>query len=299
MHPANWGIKTADAKFSVSDLYKLLVPRVDDETAIYDRSRGRRRYWIVDSELNESLNYAAFLILHGDRDVPRPALLDMNARSIRYFDMDANEAGPSCAHLVISTQSISNDGRRFYCALEYAPGISRTIVENFLTKLFAETCKNQLFHHIEATGEDVPIRPIVKFIALPSDSLEQAILEGRLRSLTMVKPKEVRAADERNFVSNQYKSFVWNIQGGDGNAVLSWVRHQVRFAKRLKATEMRLKVETERGVKDIPLPLAQELEQNTLINKVSVINLDTPVEVAYENIRQDLLEKVVNLLDEI
>jgi hypothetical protein len=236
------------------------------------------------------------LVQHGDTTAPDTSFVDMNTWTARHARKNRGEGVGSCAHILISTNETASNSQKYRFLAEGVTGISRSAIQRLLNHELKEACEGQVFYR-DGKGNDKNLRPVGELLGIPSEQLIRAIEEGRLEDIYLVSHELIQEQDEVQYIREREKTLRLRVEQRTlGERALEKFNEIWRGAKEGDVRAMRLRFRENEKAQTVEINLEANSLEDTLFNKVSKVQLDTPLDPLTDAIRVDMVAQMVELL---
>lgn len=190
------------------------------------------------SDLDDSIDYFALLLVRGDPGRGIPGFVNPKKRTVKPIKSDEPGDVPGAsAHLLISKQAIAGGGDqgRYRTAVERTRGIGRALAKSFMGDLLSRFAKEHPEKFVaekkrrsaKERPEQITYRPTVSFNPQPNASLKKDLEEGRIGGFKLVRgTKEFKGeADEPKIERLDVKLTARIVPTSDFGRVRSLIDH--------------------------------------------------------------------------
>ncbi|MGL5076637.1 MAG: hypothetical protein ACRDBG_12555, partial [Waterburya sp.] len=179
------------------------------------------------------------------------------------------------------------------------PGLTKSKIERFLTHEF-NIISNGRFFYKDKSGKEKPCRPLAELVAYPSDTLANGLTTGELKEVQLIKLDVIDdGLDESSYVQERkHITKIKVVPRLDFQSAIQALQNIFLKAKRDYVKEMRVRIsQQDARPQTISVDLSRTDVQNTLFIKANLLKLDLAMTGCEEHIKQELVTKMVALLN--
>lgn len=286
--------------FEIADLLNAMRERsrLSDEKRLFGADESLMMWHTELSDRDEK--FFVFLMHIADKNVASSAYLDFVTGTKRTFEKDINEGGLYSSHILLSKEP--DEFGEHLIFVERVPGITLATVATQFTWIcnsneFKKNAQNE-------SGDLKSFRAHFECLGYKSKTLQAAIRDGVLKDIEFVKREfENQGWDEDQLVRETDLKSSWKINRRLGEQQAKTVIEKAVSAfenfrggvddaalyVRIKdANDQIRRTEIDLGAENL---LQQAFSQNEIIN-----NFDEPLTSAYDIVRDDVVEKMSNIV---
>lgn len=292
---------------SLTDLIVALQGVAERPAGKREYQRGSRLMWC--DPIAENDQYYSMLVQVGDRDVADTAWYDFNTEESRDSGKRDSEGAHYCAHIFVRKQP-DIFGKHLFL-YEKVPGINfSSLKAHFNWILNRATPKT-----FEVDEEEKSYRGKSVIDGFQSKTLEQAMTSGTILDLQLIGHEaQEQGHDEEDLVRETSRQIKWDVRRQvDAEGARRLIRLGVDRVRgwedveadskellvRLQSNEGQIKtVEVKMGDGDIEEATQEALENAFMLNE-KVSNFEIPLTQKYDEIRADMIAKLVEKAAEL
>ena len=210
-------------------------------------------------------------------------------KKVRDSGRSADDLIAHSCHVIIKLEADRDTPPTYRVAVEETPGISTTYIKSF----FRQVLKAAPYTSNDKRGQEIEATCIPDFQGHPSESVEDALHEGVIRQVHLVKPGEITEFDGEHI---EVKSIVQQLKiKGRGKAVMSaitdlWDRNKNDWS------EMRVQIESaEKKSRIVHIEREEEAAQ-VLYVKSELVFLKRKIDACCESVHDELVGKAKAIL---
>ena len=287
--------------FLLSDLIDALNDRITRHDAFRSYGKDSRLMWC--NKLNNDENYHHLLFEIGNQDVTGVSYISFNTKATRNIDKRDDEGSHYASHILIKR---ANDNfSRHLILIESVPGISLSSVKDHLNWI----CRNQRYER-EANydGNSRKYRPIFEIIGFQSKTIRQALETGILQDVQLIGLSEnhVDGLDEDPIIENVFSdvrvTVDKRVEGGAARGLFQRIQRIIDsfFPNGGDDVQLFVKIKTEDGQeKRAAVDHNDDILDQVFVQTEMVSGFDPPLTQRHEEIRPDMIQKMVDLADRI
>jgi hypothetical protein len=153
--------------------------------------KGRDFVELTRVEVREQEGVCVLLFRRSDLDAATPIFEDVDTRLLRRPDRRESEAVAVSAHLFIQLAPLPIQPPRHRAILEEIPGLGRTYVQ----EIIGQCLRKNVYQYRTHRREEKETYSIPTLAGLPSESLGEAIRDGAIRRIELVRPGTIEGLD--------------------------------------------------------------------------------------------------------
>ena len=288
--------------FVIGDLIAALTDRIARDDVHRSYSKNSRLMWC--GNLEEDDDYYRLILQVGDKNVTGVSFLHFETKETRDIEKEEEEGGHYAAHILI--KKTADQFGRHLILIEKVPGIYLSSVKDHL----AWVCKNPLYEK-EVQDDDGALkrfRPVFDIDGHQSKTIREALRTGTLQDIEFIGHEENHedGLDEDPIVEEVVHEARWEIKKritedqaqtvfGRIGGFLGGFRggaDDTQIFVRIKAANGQIKrTEVHHNGDEI---LEQAFVQNEIVNE-----FDPPLTQRYEDFRQDMIQKMVEVANNV
>ena len=209
--------------FSISDVFDVLVDRLNRKTMYRSYSNNSRLMW---SALQKEDNLYYYMIFHvGDQNVSGVSFIDFETRLSRDINKKSEEGSHYAAHIVVKKSPDKRGGHLVF--LEKVPGLYLSSIKDHLAWAFTDALYQKRAQ--DDNGKTKHFRPVFDIDGYQSKTIKEALRTGTLQAIEFISVEE--SYDD----------------GLDEDAIVAEVAHEARWKIRKKVTEVQARKTFGRG----------------------------------------------------
>lgn len=221
--------------------------------------------------------------------------------------------GVSC-HVLFQKTEIKK--HHYLALIEEVVGVPKTRIEQFMTGLFREHCKQEFSNAVTTKGKSKICRPMAEFSGHGSESLKSSLATGVLQGVVLVNHKDTGYIDDEKTLRKTEN--VMRIRATDapsGNVALDVIKRAKSYAKNHEFDEVRVqyretvasttttdkdgvvKPKNTTKVRTVKFDSKEENLADLIFTKSELIKLGTIIGQCEEHIHTDLKNQMLKKLE--
>lgn len=288
--------------FELADLIGALSDRIARQDVRRSYSNNSRLMWCAD--LDEDDDFYRLILQVGDKNVSGVSFLHFQTLETRDIDKEEDEGGHFSAHIMIG--KTPDRFGRYLILIEKVPGIYLSSVKDHLTWI----CNNPMYFKEAQDDQGNPkgFRPVFQIDGHQSKTIREALRTGVLQDIEFIGHDENHGdgLDEDPIVQEVVHEARWEVKRrvteeqartifGRIDGFLDRFREvadDTQIFVRIKAANGQIKrTEIEQDGDEI---LEQAFVQNEIVN-----DFDQPLTQRYEAFRQDMIQKMIEIANNV
>lgn len=262
---------------------------------------GRKVIRLRDLRLFPVQQVAALLFGYGDPDVPDPVFENMQTGEIRSIAKGAGEGGSYAAHMLVSLQPDQIRGTTYTCVLEDVPGLGKTKIKPFLTKLMKMAAEEhpEAYTFNDPNNNPRAFRPMAELDVHASQSLENDLRDGHLIGFELVRRTRADVDyDEEGFTREETQTVRLSVSRDLAGRVMDAVRAVHSKAKNDGYDSVRVRFKKIEGKqRSVLVGTAYEDAGDAMYGRCELLNeFALPLDQSCTTLREDVLRKMMALI---
>ena len=288
---------------TLDDLIKAIKIRIDNNDGYRSYTGDASRVMWCDN-LEDKGEYCQLLIQTGDKNVSGVSFLNFNTLKSRDIDKHEYEGGHYASHVLI--KKIPDNFGRYLVLVEKVPGIYLSSVKAH----FGWLCNNSVCVKVENDDNDKPwkFKPVIEIDGCQSKTIFEALRDGTLQDIEFVCPEKVHedGLDEEPIVIEGVNELRLKIKRrvseNESHRLPSIVKQclQENFGGKRDNTKVYIRIKTEeQQIKRTKIQNVDEFLEEAFVQNEVVTNFKQPLTQRYENLRSEMIEKMISIADKI
>jgi len=254
---------------------------------------------IVDFCYDTERGVLILLLQLADKNISEQAYVDLETGKIRTETKKDGEGVGYSAHVMITLDKSA--GRDSYIfLLERVPGLYKSRIERFMTKLFSHIHEKKF---LDARDQEKSYRPLARLAAYPSKSLLEALETGELKEITLIERKVIDGAmddapyAEEKTLRTTIKVVPQRTFQARREAVSAWIR----IGKSRNAEKLRVKFRAPNANNDssAEVDLDDENVDIGYFTRQEKVEFQEKMSTCESTIHNGIIERMFELLEEI
>ena len=288
--------------FDLNDLHDAIDVRIKngDGHRIF-ASNQSRMMWC--ENLKDQGEYYKLLVNIVDKNIPGVSFHDFQTRISRDIKKNASEGGHYASHVII--KKCPDDFGQFLVLLEKVPGIFLASVKAHFSWLCKQP-ESEKFVQV-SNNQRRKFIPIIDIVGCPSKTIGKALQNGTLQDIELISHEKVHddGLDEEAIVKESVNELRLNVKRKVGrhemNRLFSeFMRFYNQFSGKSDKTKIYIRIKTpENQTKRTEIRNVENFLEEAFVQNEMVENFDRPLTQRYENLRTDMIEKMVAIADNL
>ncbi|MBO0332607.1 hypothetical protein J0X12_03215 [Sneathiella sp. CAU 1612] len=288
--------------FVIGDLIAALTDRIAREDVYRPYSKSSRLMWCAD--LAEDNDYYRLILQVGDKNVSGVSFLHFETLETRDIEKDEDEGGHYAAHILIK-KTADHLGRHLIL-IEKVPGIYLSSVKDH----FAWVCKSALYEKEaqDDDGDTKRFRPVFEIDGHQSKTIREALRTGTLQDVEFIGHEENHGdgLDEDPIVEEVVHEARWEVKKRVTEDQAQTIFGRVgdflgRFRDGADDTQIFVRIKAANGqIKRTEVHHnGDEILEQTFVQNEIVSEFDPPLTQRYEAFRQDMIQKMIDIANNV
>lgn len=237
----------------------------------------------------EDQGIAILLLQRGNPKGVTPMFKHVRTREIRRSDRTPDDLLAHSCHVVIKIEPENATLPTHRVVVEETTGISPTYIASF----FRNVLKSAPYKSNDKRGKEIEAVSTSDFRGHPSESVEEAMHDGTIREIRLVKPGELRDYDDEHI---DVRDVIQPLKvKGTPNVVMRTIR-DLWTRNRANWTEMRVQIESAEGKSRVVHVGREQDAAQALFVKSEYVTLDQEIDACCDQIHEELVTKARTVL---
>lgn len=254
---------------------------------------------IVDFFYNHEQGVLILLLQFADKNISEQAYVDLETGKIRTETKKDGEGVGYSAHVMIALEK-SADRDSYIFLLERVPGLYKSRIERFMTKLFSHIHEKKF---LDVREHEKSYRPLARLAPYPSRSLLEAMQTGELKEITLIERKVVDQFDELPYAEEQtLRTTIKVVPQSTFQARMEAMSAWIQIGKKRNAEKMRVKFRNHSDTKDssVEIDIDDEVDIDTsYFTRQEKVEFQEKISTCESTIHNGIIEQMFSLLAEI
>lgn len=288
--------------FVIGDLIAALNDRIAREDMHRPYAKESRLMWCAD--LAEDDQYYRLILQVGDKNVSGVSFLHFATMQTRDIEKDEDEGGHYAAHILI--RKVSDQHGRHLILIEKVPGIHLSSVKDHL----AWVCKNHLYEKEaqDDNGNSKRFRPVFEIDGHQSRTIREALRTGTLQDIEFISHEENHedGLDEDPIIEEVVHEAKWQVKKRVTEDQARTVFGRIgdflgSFRGGADDTQIFVRIKADNGqIKRTEVHHnGDEIFEQAFIQNEIVSEFDPPLPQRYEAFRQDMIQKMLEVANNL
>ena len=246
--------------------------------------------------------YLCLLLSRGDKNAADAAYENFETSETRQIEKEEEEGNASTSHILIKKTPSDN----YHLTLvEKVSGLSLIMIARYLNYLFKES--NYLKKYEKKNNQKEKYRPIFEFFGYQSNTIRKALESGTLEDIEFISHETVNSGfDEDTYIQEKKQKITLLVKPGiETDTADSLLTQMVNKFRSEKHEKMLIKIKNQNGKShttdintEIDLETQSVLDQFFIRNEI-INNFSQPLEQAHSKIRDDIVNKMIEIAQEL
>ena len=185
--------------------------------------------------------FAILLINVSDIKATDPAFSNVKTGDVRVEQkLDDEGIGAAC-HIIFSRESINGIKGWHLSIIEEVVGIPKSIIEQFLSSLFKQSCATNYHKPGSKSKEGNVCRPIAVFNGHASATLKDSLTRSSLQGITLLNHNEGKFIDDKKELLMSEQVIRLKVTGApSGNKALNLIKKAAEYGRKKSYDEVRV-----------------------------------------------------------
>lgn len=292
-------------KYEFSEIKEIIEKqyKLHDTKYRFDRETKQIRIKeIRDYQDSKNNKYLCILLSIGDKNAANAAYEHFETYQTRQIEKEEEEGNALTSHLLIKESPLDN---YHLTLIEKVNGLSINTISRYLNYLFKQS--THLKEYPNKSQHLKKYRPIFEFCGYQSNTIRKALESGTLEDIEFFSHEIVNdGLDEENYIQEKKQKITLVVKPGiETNTVDSLLRKMVNKFRTEKHEKMFIKIKNLNcSTKTTEINTDIDLETESVLDQVFVhteiiSNFSQPLEQAHSEIRDDLVQKMLNIAQKL
>ncbi|MEH6346024.1 MAG: hypothetical protein V7785_13115 [Bermanella sp.] len=260
--------------------------------------------------------YALLLLNVSDIKATDPAFSNVETGAVRVEEKLDNEGIGAACHIIFSRESIDGKKGSHLSIIEEVVGIPKSIIEQFLTNLFKQSCATNYNKPGSKNKGGHVCRPMAVFNGHASSTLKDSLARSSLQGITLLNHNEGKFIDDNKELLMSEQVIKLKVTGApSGNQAVDLIKKAAAYGKEKNYDEVRVQyaevvgeetkkdskgdVKTRQVKKQRTVPFSsKEVDiANLLFTKSELIELKKEIGQCENKIHTELANNMKSLLE--
>jgi len=267
-------------------------------------------------DFKKTKDFALLLINVSDIKATDPAFSNVETGAVRVEQKLDNEGIAAACHIIFSRESLNEKKGWHLSIIEEVVGIPKSIIEQFLTHLFRESCATNYNKSGSKNKKGNVCRPMAIFNGHASSTLKNSLTHSSLQGITLLNHNEGKFIDDDQELLMSEQVIRLKVTGApSGNRAVDLIKKATAYGKKKNYDQVRVQytevvaeetkinskgeVKTRQVKKQRTVPFSsKEVDiANLLFTKSELIELKKEIGQCENTIHKELANKMKSLLE--